>query len=195
MKHTILLYIGLLIVSLLFAGCTTDDDEASDFDNYSSSALSPEYYGDFSGIWIVNDEKVGEAELQVGVRQAYTGLPLTKDMIQAIAKKLGTTALANVQGDVYTVTYQETGYSASSLYFDTMPYDYELKITAKGQQHTVKMTVESGKSVAVYDKQTTAFVALFKMSQLKVDDEVVESYQPALTVQFNSTKKTRTGGV
>lgn len=189
MKYVFYFLIGLLCVS-----CAVDDGDEMSRETQNSAHLSPEYYGRFEGIWSINGQNIGSAELEMGVHQVYSTLPLARDVQQTIARKLGVEALDDVRGGSYSVSYLETAYSASSRYFTLLPNDVEITVKAKGHTHKVQLVMELGNGKAVYDKQTTAFVAFFQLAGVRLDGELLMEYKPSQTIQFKSTKKTRTSG-
>ncbi len=189
MKYVFYCLIGLLCVS-----CAVDDGDKMSLGTLDSAHLSPEYYGRFDGIWSINDQNIGSAELEMGVQQVYSTLPLAPDVQQAIARKLGVEALDDVRSGSYSVSYLETAYSASSRYFTLLPDDVEITVKAKGHTHKVQLVMELNNAKAVYDKQTTAFVAFLQLAEVRLDGELLKEYKPSQTIQFKSTKKTRTSG-
>ena len=189
MKYVFYFLIGLLCVS-----CAADDGDEMSHGTLDSAHLSPEYYGQFEGIWSINGQNIGSAELAMGVQQVYSTLPLAQDVQQTIARKLGVEALDDVRGGSYGVSYLETAYSASSRYFTLLPHDVEITVKAKGHTHKVQLVMELDNSKAVYDKQTTAFVAFLHLVEVRLDGELLREYKPSQTIQFKSTKKTRTSG-
>lgn len=189
MKYVFYFLIGLLCVS-----CAVGDGDEMSRGTLNSAHLSPEYYGRFDGIWSINGQNIGSAELEMGVHQVYSTLPLAPDVQQAIARKLGVEALDDVRGGSYGVSYLKTAYSASSYYFTLLQEDVEMTVKAKGHEHQVRLLMEWGNGKAVYDKQTTAFVAFFLLAGVRLDGELLREYKPSQTIQFKSTKKTRTSG-
>lgn len=189
MKYVFCFLIGLLCVS-----CAVDDGDEMSHGTLDSANLSPEYYGQFEGIWSINGQNIGSAELAMGVQQVYSTLPLYHDVQQAIVRKLGVEALDDVRSGSYSVSYLETAYSASSRYFTLLPHDVEITVKAKGHTHKVQLVMELDNSKAVYDKQTTAFVAFLHLVEVRLDGELLREYKPSQTIQFKSTKKTRTSG-
>lgn len=189
MKYVFYCLIGLLCVS-----CAVDDGDEMSRENLNSAHLSPEYYGRFEGIWSINGQNIGSAELEMGVQQVYSTLPLTRDVQQAIVRKLGVEALDDVLSGSYSVSYLKTAYSASSRYFTLLPHDVEMTVKAKGHEHQVQLVMELNNAKAVYDKQTTAFVAFLHLAEVRLDGELLMEYKPSQTIQFKSTKKTRTSG-
>lgn len=189
MKYVFYFLIGLLCVS-----CAVGDGDEMSHGTLDSAHLSPEYYGQFEGIWSINGQNIGSAELAMGVQQVYSTLPLSPDVQQTIARKLGVEALDNVRSGSYGVSYLETAYSASSRYFTLLPHDVEITVKAKGHTHKVQLVMELDNSKAVYDKQTTAFVAFLHLVEVRLDGELLREYKPSQTIQFKSTKKTRTSG-
>ena len=189
MKYVFYFLIGLLCVS-----CAVGDGDEMSHGTLNSANLSPEYYGRFDGIWSINGQNIGSAELAMGVQQVYSTLPLAPDVRQAIARKLDVEALDDVRGGSYGVSYLETAYSASSRYFTLLPDDVEITVKAKGHTHKVQLVMELDNSKAVYDKQTTAFVAFLHLVEVRLDGELLREYKPSQTIQFKSTKKTRTSG-
>ncbi len=189
------LWIGRLIMCLAMAGCSVDEADVSSRKDYQFSDLSPEYYGNFAGVWTVEKTPVEKTSLRLTVRFFFSSFPLTQDMQQAVVQKIGTKEPLAVQADGYTVAYRETGYSVNSYYFDIMPRDYEYTVIANGKQHTVRVVMEQTGSVAMFDKKTASLTAIFYIRQIEVDGAVAASYRPALTLQFNSTNQVRTSGV
>lgn len=189
MKYVFYFLIGLLCVS-----CAVDDGDEMSHGTLDSAHLSPEYYGQFEGIWSINGQNIGSAELEMGLQQVYSTLPLAQDVQQTIARKLGVEALDDVRSGSYSVSYLETAYSASSRYFTLLPHDVEITVKAKGHTHKVQLVMELDNSKAVYDKQTTAFVAFLHLTEVRLDGELLREYKPSQTIQFKSTKKTRTSG-
>lgn len=189
MKYVFYFLIGLLCVS-----CAVDDGDEMSRENLNSANLSPEYYGRFEGIWSINGQNIGSAELEMGVQQVYSTLPLAPDVQQAIARKLGVETLDDVRGGSYGVSYLETAYSASSRYFTLLPNDVEMTVKAKGHEHKVQLVMELNNGKAVYDKRTTAFIAFLRLAGVRLDGELLKEYKPSQTIQFKSTKKTRTSG-
>lgn len=189
MKYVFYFLIGLLCVS-----CAVDDGDQMSRETQNSAHLSPEYYGRFEGIWSINGQNIGSAELEMGVHQVYSTLPLARDVQQTIARKLGVEVLDDVRSGSYSVSYLETAYSASSRYFTLLPNDVEITVKAKGHTHKVQLVMELNNGKAVYDKQTTAFVAFFQLAGVRLDGELLREYKPSQTIQFKSTKKTRTSG-
>lgn len=189
MKYVFYILIGLLCVS-----CAVGDGDEMSRDTLNAAHLSPEYYGRFEGIWSINGQNIGSAELAMGVQQVYSTLPLAPDVRQAIAHKLGVEALDDVRGGSYDVPYLKTAYSASSRYFTLLPHDVEMTVKAKGHEHKVQLVMELNNAKAVYDKQTTAFVAFLQLAEVRLDGELLKEYKPSQTIQFKSTKKTRTSG-
>lgn len=189
MKYVFCFLIGLLCVS-----CAVGDGDEMGLGTLDSAHLSPEYYGLFEGIWSINGQNIGSAELAMGVQQVYSTLPLYHDVQQAIVRKLGVETLDDVRSGSYSVSYLETAYSASSRYFTLLPHDVEITVKAKGHEHKVQLVMELDNSKAVYDKQTTAFVAFFQLVEVRLDGELLREYKPSQTIQFKSTKKTRTSG-
>lgn len=189
MKYVFYFLIGLLCVS-----CAVGDGDEMSLGTLDSAHLSPEYYGRFVGTWSINGQDIGPAELEMGVQQVYSTLPLAPDVQQAIARKLGVEALDGVQGGSYSMSYLETAYSASSRYFTLFPHDVEMTVKAKGHEHQVQLVMERGNGKAVYDKQTMAFVAFLQLAEVRLDGELLKEYKPSQTIQFKSTKKTRTSG-
>ena len=189
MKYVFYFLIGLLCVS-----CAVGDGDEMSHGTLNSANLSPEYYGRFEGIWSINGQNIGSAELEMGVQQVYSTLPLSTDVQQTIARKLGVEALDDVRSGSYSVSYLETAYSASSRYFTLLPHDVEMTVKAKGHIHKVQLVMELDNSKAVYDKQTTAFVAFLHLVEVRLDGELLREYKPSQTIQFKSTKKTRTSG-
>lgn len=189
MKYVFYLLIGLLCVS-----CAVDDGDEMSRENLNSANLSPEYYGRFEGIWSINGQNIGSAELEMGVQQVYSTLPLAPDVQQAIARKLGVETLDDVRGGSYGVPYLKTAYSASSHYFTLLPNDVEITVKAKGHEHKVQLVMELNNAKAVYDKRTTAFIAFLRLAGVRLDGELLKEYKPSQTIQFKSTKKTRTSG-
>ena len=189
MKYVFYFLIGLLCVS-----CAVGDGDEMSLGTLDSAHLSPEYYGQFEGIWSINGQNIGSAELEMGLQQVYSTLPLAHDVQQAIARKLGVEALDDVRSGSYSVSYLETAYSASSRYFTLLPHDVEITVKAKGHTHKVQLVMELDNSKAVYDKQTTAFVAFLHLVEVRLDGELLREYKPSQTIQFKSTKKTRTSG-
>lgn len=187
-------YVFYFLVGLLCVSCAVDDGDEMSRENLNSAHLSPEYYGRFEGIWSINGQNIGSAELEMGVQQVYSTLPLAPDVQQAIARKLGVEALDGVRGGSYGVSYLKTAYSASSHYFTLFPYDVEMTVKAKGHTHKVQLVMELNNGKAVYDKRTTAFVAFFQLAGVRLDGELLREYKPSQTIQFKSTKKTRTSG-
>ncbi len=189
MKYVFYFLIGLLCVS-----CAVGDGDEMSLGTLDSAHLSPEYYGQFEGIWSINGQNIGSAELEMGLQQVYSTLPLAHDVQQAIARKLGVEALDDVRSGSYSVSYLETAYSASSRYFTLLPHDVEITVKVKGHTHKVQLVMELNNSKAVYDKQTTAFVAFLHLAEVRLDGELLREYKPSQTIQFKSTKKTRTSG-
>ena len=187
-------YVFYFLIGLLCASCAVGDGDEMGLGTLDSAHLSPEYYGRFEGIWSINGQNIGSAELEMGVQQVYSTLPLAPDVQQAIARKLGVEALDDVRGGSYGVSYLETAYSASSRYFTLLPHDVEITVKAKGHTHKVQLVMELDNSKAVYDKQTTAFVAFLQLAEVRLDGELLREYKPSQTIQFKSTKKTRTSG-
>lgn len=187
-------YVFYFLISLLCVSCAVGDGDEMGLGTLDSAHLSPEYYGQFEGIWSVNGQNIGSAELAMGVQQVYSTLPLAHDVQQAIARKLGVEALDDVRSGSYGVSYLETAYSASSRYFTLLPHDVEITVKAKGHTHKVQLVMELDNSKAVYDKQTTAFVAFLHLVEVRLDGELLREYKPSQTIQFKSTKKTRTSG-
>ena len=189
MKYVFYCLIGLLCVS-----CAVDDGDKMSLGTLDSAHLSPEYYGRFDGIWSINDQNIGSAELEMGVQQVYSTLPLAPDVQQAIARKLGVEALDDVRSGSYSVSYLETAYSASSRYFTLLPDDVEITVKAKGHTHKVQLVMELNNNKAVYDKQTTAFVAFLQLAEVRLDGELLKEHKPSQTIPFSSTKNTRPSG-
>lgn len=189
MKYVFYFLIGLLCVS-----CAVGDGDEMSRDTLNAAHLSLEYYGRFEGIWSINGLNIGSAELAMGVQQVYSTLPLAPDVRQTIAHKLGVEALDDVRGGSYDVPYLETAYSASSRYFTLLPHDVEMTVKAKGHEHKVQLVMELNNAKAVYDKQTTAFIAFLQLAEVRLDGELLKEYKPSQTIQFKSTKKTRTSG-
>ncbi len=187
-------YVFYFLIGLLCASCAVGDGDEMGLGTLDSAHLSPEYYGQFEGIWSVNGQNIGSAELAMGVQQVYSTLPLAHDVQQAIAHKLGVEALDDVLSGSYSVSYLETAYSASSRYFTLLPHGVEITVKAKGHTHKVQLVMELDNSKAVYDKQTTAFVAFLHLVEVRLDGELLREYKPSQTIQFKSTKKTRTSG-
>lgn len=187
-------YVFYFLISLLCASCAVGDGDEMGLGTLDSAHLSPEYYGQFEGIWSINGQNIGSAELAMGVQQVYSTLPLYHDVQQAIVRKLGVEALDDVRSGSYSVSYLETAYSASSRYFTLLPHDVEITVKAKGHTHKVQLVMELDNSKAVYDKQTTAFVAFLHLVEVRLDGELLMEYKPSQTIQFKSTKKTRTSG-
>ena len=187
-------YVFYFLISLLCVSCAVDDGDEMNHGTLDSANLSPEYYGRFEGIWSINGQNIGSAELAMGVQQVYSTLPLAPDVQQAIARKLGVEALDDVQGGSYSVPYLKTAYSASSRYFTLLPNDVEITVKANGHTHKVQLVMELNNGKAVYDKQTTAFVAFFQLAGVRLDGELLMEYKPSQTIQFKPTKKTRTCG-
>lgn len=187
-------YVFYFLIGLLCASCAVGDGDEMGLGTLDSAHLSPEYYGQFEGIWSINGQNIGSAELAMGLQQVYSTLPLAQDVQQAIARKLGVEALDDVRSGSYSVSYLETAYSASSRYFTLLPHDVEITVKAKGHEHKVQLVMELNNSKAVYDKQTTAFVAFLHLAEVRLDGELLREYKPSQTIQFKSTKKTRTSG-
>lgn len=187
-------YVFYFLIGLLCMSCAVGDGDEMGHGTLDSAHLSPEYYGQFEGIWSINGQNIGSAELAMGVHQVYSTLPLSPDVQQTIARKLGVEALDDVRGGSYSVSYLETAYSASSRYFTLLPHDVEITVKAKGHTHKVQLVMELDNGKAVYDKQTTAFVAFFQLAGVRLDGELLREYKPSQTIQFKSTKKTRTSG-
>ncbi len=187
-------YVFYFLVGLLCASCAVGDGDEMGLGTLDSAHLSPEYYGQFEGIWSINGQNIGSAELEMGLQQVYSTLPLAQDVQQTIARKLGVEALDDVRSGSYSVSYLETAYSASSRYFTLLPHDVEITVKAKGHEHKVQLVMELNNSKAVYDKQTTAFVAFLHLAEVRLDGELLREYKPSQTIQFKSTKKTRTSG-
>lgn len=187
-------YVFYFLIGLLCASCAVGDGDEMGLGTLDSAHLSPEYYGQFEGIWSINGQNIGSAELEMGLQQVYSTLPLAHDVQQTIARKLGVEALDDVRSGSYSVSYLETAYSASSRYFTLLPHDVEITVKAKGHTHKVQLVMELDNSKAVYDKQTTAFVAFLHLVEVRLDGELLREYKPSQTIQFKSTKKTRTSG-
>lgn len=187
-------YVFYFLISLLFVSCAVGDGDEMSLGTLESAHLSPGYYGRFEGIWSINGQNIGSAELEMGVQQVYSTLPLAPDVQQAIARKLGVEALDDVRSGSYSVSYLKTAYSASSCYFTLLPDDVEITVKAKGHTHKVQLVMELDNDKAVYDKQTTAFVAFLHLAEVRLDGELLREYKPSQTIQFKSTKKTRTSG-
>ena len=187
-------YVFYFLIGLLCASCAVGDGDEMGLGTLDSAHLSPEYYGQFEGIWSINGQNIGSAELEMGLQQVYSTLPLAHDVQQTIARKLGVEALDDVRSGSYSVSYLETAYSASSRYFTLLPHDVEMTVKAKGHEHKVQLVMELNNSKAVYDKQTTAFVAFLHLAEVRLDGELLREYKPSQTIQFKSTKKTRTSG-
>lgn len=187
-------YVFYFLISLLCVSCAVGDGDEMSRETQNSPHLSPEYYGRFEGIWSINGQNIGSAELEMGVHQVYSTLPLARDVQQTIVRKLGVEVLDDVRSGSYGVSYLETAYSASSRYFTLLPNDVEITVKAKGHTHKVQLVMELNNGKAVYDKQTTAFVAFFQLAGVRLDGELLMEYKPSQTIQFKSTKKTRTSG-
>lgn len=183
-----------LFIGILLTACTSYNDDALSESLYNSNRQIPSYFGKYQGIWTYQGKQIGTAQLELGIQQSYTYIPLLPDAKVAIMRKLGLTTLQVVPTNAYHVLYQETGYSATTIYMVALPSDFTYSFTANGKNHSIQIIIQKGNAASAYNEQNETFSSVFYIEAVKVDNSTIINYKKPQAVQFHTLKKSATGG-